>query len=29
LLECNKTEEDIIIKNAENLKALLYLHDVK
>lgn len=29
LLECNKTEEDIIVRNAENLKALLYSHDVK
>ena len=29
LLECNKTEEDIIVRNAENLKALLYFHDVK
>lgn len=29
LLECNKAEEDIIIRNAENLKKLLYSHSVK
>lgn len=29
LLDCNKGEEDIILRNAENLRALLYSHDVK
>ena len=29
LLECNDAETDIIIRNAENLKALLYSHSVK
>ena len=29
LLECTDAETDIIIRNAENLKALLYSHSVK
>lgn len=29
LLDCNKAEEDIIIRNAENLKQLLYAHSVR